>query len=111
MTYELLLPLHHDMDRNVVLARGGLAVKEGRQKLGGDDHLQTRSIRPAHSIVKRLSVCQLYRLGCVGLAARPYKLLKNKALVLMVHALAQYQRNKSTTPEHEQRNDSVGDAT
>jgi hypothetical protein len=61
--------------------------------------------------MKRSSFCTLYRLGRVGLAARPYKLLKNKALVLMVHALAQCQRNKSTTLDQEQRNDSVGDVT
>ncbi len=87
----MLSPLHHDVNCNIVFARGGLAIKEGRQELGSDDHLHARNVNPAHTHLQNIICSASYRLGRIGLAAGSYKLLKDKALVLVVHALSKYE--------------------
>ena len=97
----MLLALHHDVDSDVVVAGSGLGVKERGQKLRGDDDLQQQSAAWHAAQSKRPTsrrdqachkhssgCCAAYRLGGAGLTAGSHKLLKHKALILVVHTLA-----------------------
>ena len=44
----MLIPLHHHVHCNVVVPRRGVAVKEGREKLGGDDDLKWAIVNVLH---------------------------------------------------------------
>jgi hypothetical protein len=107
----MLVALHHDVDCNVVFARSGMAIKEGREKLGGDDNLNQRSVSALGSKRQRLrqiiGTCNSasskqnmttlpYCLWRVWLATRSHKLLKHKALILVVHALVTSRVNGGT---------------
>ena len=107
----MLVALHHHVDCNVVVARSGMAIKEGREKLGGDDNLNQRSVSALSSKQQRLrqinDTCNSasskqnmtavsYCLWRVWLATRSHKLLKHKALILVVHALVTSRVNGGT---------------
>jgi hypothetical protein len=44
----MLIPLHHHVHRDVIVSRRGVAVEEGREKLGGDDDLQRAIVSALH---------------------------------------------------------------